>query len=444
MRRRTIVLGVAALLAGSGAVAGASFRRTMAEARARIAPELSELVDTRHGALEYAKAGEGPPVMMLHGTGGGFDQGLYFTRRLLGWEVIAPPRFGYLRSELPADPGAFAQAEALADLLDRLGIDRIAVAGGSAGAIPALAFALRFPDRTAALIPIVPAAYVPGSPMPAPWTPVQRRVAEAALGSDLLFWAAIRAAARCTPVRAAGDRPVEHDFLDMSTGEILPTISPMDRRSTSPKPRKPPPTSQAHLRALASTVRQDIVDTLQALGAASVPEVAAHMDRASDSLYYHVRALLKAGLIRRLPEDRRSGRHREAVYTMAGADERLRLSYQPGRNPNAQALSELVGHMLRASQREFDAAITDADCVVAGPRRELWAGRTKGWLSAQELERCNALLSELSGLLSSLRTPERDRLFCLQFMLTPARRPTAAGNFPPAADAAGTSPRKSR
>lgn len=216
----------------------------------------------------------------------------------------------------------------------------------------------------------------------------------------------------------------------------------MNRRSGSARTATPPPTSQAHLRALASTVRQDIVDTLQALGAASVPEVAAHMDRAADSLYYHVRALLKAGLIRRLPERRRSGRHLEAVYAMAGPGEPLRLSYLPGRNPNAQALRELVGNMLRASQREFDAAIVEADCVVAGPRRELWAGRTKGWLSAQELERCNALLAELGGLLSSLRTPERDRLYCLQFMLTPARRTAAAGPSPPAADAAGTSPRK--
>jgi pimeloyl-ACP methyl ester carboxylesterase len=195
MRRRTLILGAGAVLAGGGAVVGAAFRRAMAEARARIAPDRSRVIETRHGLLEYAEAGDGAPVVMLHGTGGGFDQGLFFTRRLvdLGWRVIAPSRFGYLRSDLPADPGPFAQAEALADLLDALGLDRVTVAGGSAGAIPAMAFALRFPERTAALVPIVPAAYVPGRPLPQPWTPFQRRVAEAALGSDLLFWAAIRA-----------------------------------------------------------------------------------------------------------------------------------------------------------------------------------------------------------------------------------------------------------
>jgi dienelactone hydrolase len=40
---------------------------------------------------------------MIHGTGGGFDQGLLFARRLVdaGYRVIAPSRFGYLRSDFP-------------------------------------------------------------------------------------------------------------------------------------------------------------------------------------------------------------------------------------------------------------------------------------------------------------------------------------------------------
>jgi pimeloyl-ACP methyl ester carboxylesterase len=195
--RRSVVLGGAALALAAGVGAAAvDFRGTLRAARAASDPALSRIVETRHGPLEYAEAGGGPPFLMIHGTGGGFDQGLLFARRLvgLGYRVIAPSRFGYLRSAFPPDPGARAQAESLADLLDALGLGAVAVAGGSAGAIPALAFALAFPDRTAALIPIVPAAYVPGRPLPEPWTPLQRRVAEAALASDLLFWAAIRAA----------------------------------------------------------------------------------------------------------------------------------------------------------------------------------------------------------------------------------------------------------
>ena len=33
--------------------------------------------------MEYAIAGTGPPVLMIHGTGGGFDQGLAFAEPLV-------------------------------------------------------------------------------------------------------------------------------------------------------------------------------------------------------------------------------------------------------------------------------------------------------------------------------------------------------------------------
>lgn len=211
-------------------------------------------------------------------------------------------------------------------------------------------------------------------------------------------------------------------------------------KSTDSKadPRYSEISSPAQLRALSSTVRQEIVDTLQALGSASVAELAAHLDRAADSLYYHVRALLKAGLLVQLPEQRQRGRHREVVYAMPKPGLPMALVYGASRVDGSESLRELVAGMLRTSQREFDAAIADPDCVVEGPLRELWAGRTKGWLSPQELERCNALLNELSGLLSSLRTPSRDRLFSLQFLLAPARRVAAeASPFPIQDDRSG-------
>lgn len=77
---------------------------------------------------------------MIHGTGGGFDQGLRFADALIahGVRVIAPSRFGYLRSDFPVNPSLAEQADALASLLDNLGIDRIAVIGGSAGALSAI------------------------------------------------------------------------------------------------------------------------------------------------------------------------------------------------------------------------------------------------------------------------------------------------------------------
>jgi pimeloyl-ACP methyl ester carboxylesterase len=152
-------------------------------------------METSFGQLEYATAGHGPPVLMIHGTGGGFDQGLIFTEGLLpyGHQVIAPSRFGYLRSDFPADPSSEHQADAFVELLDRLRIRQLAVAGGSAGALSAVQFALRHPDRTAALILIVPAANVRGTD-PVKMSALQEFLVRRLATSDFLFWAGIRAA----------------------------------------------------------------------------------------------------------------------------------------------------------------------------------------------------------------------------------------------------------
>ncbi|WP_089279867.1 alpha/beta fold hydrolase [Antarctobacter heliothermus] len=63
------------------------------------------MIDTPAGALEYANADDGPPLMMIHGTGGGFDQGLLFASglRQSGFRIVAPSRFGYLGSAFPDD-----------------------------------------------------------------------------------------------------------------------------------------------------------------------------------------------------------------------------------------------------------------------------------------------------------------------------------------------------
>ncbi len=57
-----------------------------------------------------------------------------------------------------------------------------------AGALSAIAFAIRHPDRCAALVPIVPATFVPGR---APVRPsaLGQAIMDYALGSDFLFWA---------------------------------------------------------------------------------------------------------------------------------------------------------------------------------------------------------------------------------------------------------------
>ncbi len=192
--RRNLLLAGAGLAAVGIAIGARDYTDAVRMAEARLAGR-SALVATSQGRMEYAVAGAGTPILMIHGTGGGFDQGLSFTEGLLpyGFQVIAPSRFGYLRSDFPADPSSANQADAYVDLLDRLGIARIVVAGGSAGALSAAQFALRHPDRCAGLIMIVPAANVRGAD-PVTMTGTQEFAVRRLTTSNLLFWAASRLA----------------------------------------------------------------------------------------------------------------------------------------------------------------------------------------------------------------------------------------------------------
>lgn len=122
MKRRTFLTASAAAIA-AGVIGGVAVRKAyradLTAARNRIASG-SRVVNTRAGAIEVAVTEGERPVLMVHGTGGGFDQGLLFGERLTaaGWTIIAPSRFGYLRTPFSIDHSTEAQADAFVALLD--------------------------------------------------------------------------------------------------------------------------------------------------------------------------------------------------------------------------------------------------------------------------------------------------------------------------------------
>ena len=121
--QRILFISLAVLL-----VAGvyAVFAHDLAAARTRLVGR-SKTVETSFGMLEYGEIGEGSPILVVHGAEGGFDQGVDMTGALAGhgYRLIAPSRFGYLRSTMPASPTTAMQADAYAQLLDHLGIGQV-------------------------------------------------------------------------------------------------------------------------------------------------------------------------------------------------------------------------------------------------------------------------------------------------------------------------------
>lgn len=181
------------------------------------------------------------------------------------------------------------------------------------------------------------------------------------------------------------------------------------------------------MRALVSPVRQELIDTLHALGRASIADLAERLGRPADGLYYHIRAMVAAGLVREEGQ-RTAGRREERVYASVAPSRRIQLRYRPKQRASAAALRRLVSSMLRTADRDFVAGLGRAGVVVDGPRRHLWAARTKGWLSPADLERVNELLVELNDLLQNGPAEDRQQLFTLTFVLAPAEpRPARRG-----------------
>ena len=154
--------------------------------RERLLSESDVVPTEEFGDIEYAVQGEGLPVLLVHGAGGGYDQGLLIGENYVGegHRFIAPSRFGYVHSSIPEEDGSpAAQADAYAALLDALGVERVAVVAFSDGGPSALQFALRHPERCAALVMLSAK-----SQTPPPDTTQQELVFENVFRSDYLFW----------------------------------------------------------------------------------------------------------------------------------------------------------------------------------------------------------------------------------------------------------------
>jgi pimeloyl-ACP methyl ester carboxylesterase len=162
-RRHRLLGAVAGVAALSGTRALVDYRRSIRSARARVAGRTA-IVPSRYGDIEYSWGGVGPDVLVVHGAGGGFDQGELIAETLLGerFHFIAPSRFGYLRSTFRPGATFDDQAHAFAALLDHLRIDRVAVLALSAGGPSAALLALLHPERVSSLT-LLSCGIVPGS-----------------------------------------------------------------------------------------------------------------------------------------------------------------------------------------------------------------------------------------------------------------------------------------
>jgi pimeloyl-ACP methyl ester carboxylesterase len=142
----------------------------------------SEEIELHGHRVSYRVAGEGPPVLLIHGIAGRSEQWIDTMSILAeGHTVVAPDLLGHGRSAKPrGDYSLGAYASGLRDLLVALDLRKATVVGHSLGGGIALQFAYQFPERTGRLVlvssgglgrevhPLLRAATLPGSELVLP------------------------------------------------------------------------------------------------------------------------------------------------------------------------------------------------------------------------------------------------------------------------------------
>lgn len=214
-----VLAGLAgALFVAACAVAGyflLATRRIAAEAERRV-PASGRFVEVGGNRIHYVEAGQGRPIVFLHGLGGQLHHFRHplFDRLSGDFRVIAldRPGSGY-SSRAPGFGGRLSeQARVVAGFIDALGLEKPLIVGHSLGGAVALALALDHPRKTAGLALLSPVTHrqdgVPPEFAPlAIRSPLKRRL--------LAHTIAIPAALRHAPQTLAfvfGPQPASPDY----------------------------------------------------------------------------------------------------------------------------------------------------------------------------------------------------------------------------------------
>jgi pimeloyl-ACP methyl ester carboxylesterase len=154
---RIVIFLILLILLITGTITVITFKRENRNAYEKLSS--SEIFPSEYGDIEYLLqkgTQDGRVFLVIHGGGGGFDQGKLLADACLDekdtW--IIPSRFGYLRSELPENASPSLQAACYADLLKSLKITGCHVVALSAGGPSAVCFAADFPELVESLIMI--------------------------------------------------------------------------------------------------------------------------------------------------------------------------------------------------------------------------------------------------------------------------------------------------
>lgn len=156
------------------------------------------------------------------------------------------------------------------------------------------------------------------------------------------------------------------------------------------------------IRAVASPIRQEIVDRIAALGPITVHELARSLGRRRTAIYHHLKRLDRVGLIQAVESPCARGRPALLYETVAP---RMRLARAARRPGNRAPLTKAGASAAKQAARDYGAGFLAPTWALEGPARNHWFFRVVATPSPARLRRINTLLDELAEL---VWTPDRN------------------------------------
>ena len=183
-------------------------------------------------------------------------------------------------------------------------------------------------------------------------------------------------------------------------------------------------TKPSHWTVMMGPVRFEVLEVMRAIAPCSVREIALALDRPADTLYPHLKALLRIGVVADSGE--RPGRTRpERVYDLVADDFRPEFR-RAGRNITAKAVDDsmqtMAGMVSRTSRKAAEAGL-----IQYGPDGQNIVGKLENaWLTPAEFAHVRARLRSLKRYLDARKARRKGTLYTAAFFLLPATRSRGA------------------
>lgn len=181
---------------------------------------------------------------------------------------------------------------------------------------------------------------------------------------------------------------------------------------------RPTITRPDQMEAISSPVRNQIGLVLEMLQQASVAELATHLGRPPEALYYHVRRLERVGVLKVCGRRLANGRP-QAIYRLVGG--RMRVDARQTLPRFERAYARGASTLLRHAQRVYARAVGRAGARRAGQQRNLVIRQFQVRMSPAALREFNRRFDELMAFVRAADDPAAPQFCLFTAALSPAK-----------------------